>query len=56
MSSLISVLNTKLRKSQVEHYRKLGLRERGVGKMPAPTGDFDIHGMSREPQPKDSEH
>lgn len=43
-------LNVKLRKIQVEYYRSIGLTERGEGKMPAPTGDFYIHLMSREPQ------
>ena len=44
-------LNVKLRKIQVEYYRSIEFRERGEGKMPAPTGDFDIHVMTREPQP-----
>jgi hypothetical protein len=44
-------LNVKLRKIQVEYYRSMGFTECGEGKMPAPTGDFDIHVMSWEPQP-----
>jgi len=51
-ASIIIGTNAKLAKMQVEYYRSIGFKERGEGKMPAPTGDFDldIHILCRDPQ------